>query len=329
MGKLKIGIIGCGGRSYAHVDKLVDFEDVEIVALADPIEERRLKMSVKTGAKRLYKNHHELFAAEAAGALDAVYICVEPTAHECIEEKAIENGWHFVVEKPMTLKLAQAENIAVGIKKKGLIVSVGFQDRYLDVVDEIKKELPGHKNGLVYASWIGGIPMVWWWLKKSTCGGQLVEQNIHLLDLLRYFYGEPKSVFATSSRGIVSGVEGYDTDDHSTAIIQFDHSVTATIASACYLTPNNTHGQSGMIITLDDMTINYRLRDSVTFSTRYESRKLITHNDTEKDANRIFIDAIKSGDASKIRSPYDDALKTLKLGFAANESMETGKIVLL
>lgn len=329
MGKLKIGIIGCGGRSYAHINKLVDFEDVEIVAVADPVEERRLKMAAKTGAKRIYKDHNELYAAEAAEALDAVYICVEPTAHVGIEEKAIENGWHFVVEKPMTLNIVQAENIAAGIKKKGLITWVGFQDRYLDVIDEIRNELPGHKSGLIYASWIGGIPMVWWWLKKSTCGGQLVEQNIHLLDLLRYLYGEPKSVFATSSRGIVSGVEGYDTDDHSTAVIQFDNDVTATIVSACYLTPNNTVGQSGMIITLDDMTINYRLRDSVTFSTRYETRKVISHNDTEKDANRIYIDAIKSGDASRIRSPYEDALKTLKLGFAANESMEKGKIVYL
>ena len=327
MGKVKIGIIGCGGRSYAHVDRLINFEDVEIVAVADPIEERRLKMAAKTGATRIYKDHHELYAAEAAGALDAVYICVEPTAHVGIEEHAIENGWHFVIEKPMTLSLAQAQSVAAGIKEKGLITWVGFQDRYLDVVDAIRNELPGHKSGLVYGSWIGGIPMVWWWLKKSTCGGQLVEQNIHLLDLLRYLYGEPQSVYATSSRGIVSGVEGYDTDDHSTAVIQFDHAVTATLVSACYLTPNNAGAHSGLILTLNDMTIDYKLRDSVIFSTRYETRKLMTHNDTQYDANRTFIDAIKSGDASKIRSPYDDALKTLRLGFAANESMETGKVV--
>lgn len=327
MEKVRVGIIGCGGRSYAHVDRLINFEDVEIVAVADPIEERRLKMAEKTGAKRIYKDHHELYAAEAVDAIDAVYISVEPTAHDGIEEKAIENGWHFVIEKPMTLSLEQAENIAAGIEEKGLITWVGFQDRYLDIIDAVRQELPRHKSGLVYGSWVGGIPMVWWWLKKSTCGGQLVEQNIHLLDLLRYLYGEPKSVYATNSRGIVSGVEGYDTDDHSTAVIKFDNAVTATLVSGCYLTRENPGAHNGLLLTLDDMIIDYKLRDSVTFSTRNETRKLMQMNDHHYDANRTFIDAVKSGDASKIRSPYADALKTLKLGLAANESMETGNVV--
>jgi myo-inositol 2-dehydrogenase / D-chiro-inositol 1-dehydrogenase len=327
MKKVRLGIIGCGGRSYAHVNKLVDFEDVEIVAVADPILERRVKMAEKTGAARLYADHNELFASEHPGDLDAVYICVEPTAHVGMEERAIENGWHFVIEKPMTLSLAQAEGIAKEVGKKGLITWVGFQDRYLDIVDAMRKELPSHKSGLVYGSWLGGVPMVWWWMKKSTCGGQLVEQNIHLLDLLRYLYGEPRSVYATCSRGILSGIKDYETDDHSTAVIQFENSVTATLTSACYLKPDNNAAHSGFIITLDDMTIDYRLRRSVTFSDKARELKLTTMNDTELDANRVFIDAVKSGDGSKIRSPYSDALETLRLGLAANESMETGNAV--
>ncbi len=327
MEKVRLGIIGCGGRSYAHVNKLVDFKDVEIVALADPIPERLAKMSEKTGATRLYANHNELFASEGKGDLDAVYICVEPTAHVGIEERVIENGWHFVVEKPMTLNLAQAESISREITKKGIITWVGFQDRYLDIVDVMRDEIPLHKSGLVYGSWLGGVPMVWWWMKKSTCGGQLVEQNIHLLDLLRYLYGEPRSVYATCSSGILSGIKDYDTDDHSTAVIQFDNSVTATLTSACYLTSDNDAAHSGFIITLNDMTIDYKLRRSVTLSTKAKELKINVMNDHEHDANRVFIDAVKSGDSSKIRSPYADALETLRLGLAATESMETGNVV--
>ncbi|NMA95461.1 MAG: Gfo/Idh/MocA family oxidoreductase [Clostridiales bacterium] len=329
MDKVRVGIIGCGGRSYAHVNKLVDFEDVEIVAVADPIEERRLKMAEKTDAKRIYKDHKELYDNEATDAIDVVYISVEPTAHDGIEEGAIEKGWHFAVEKPMTLDIDQAENIAKEARDKKIITWVGFQDRYLDIVDALREELPKHKTGLVYGSWIGGIPMLWWWLKKSTCGGQLVEQNIHLLDMLRYLYGEPKSVYATASTGIVEGVEGYDTDDHSTAVIRFKNSVTATLVSGCYLTKENPGSHNGLLITCDDMIIDYKLRDSVTFSTRSEVRKLKTTQDHHYVANRTFIDAVKSKDASKVRSPYEDALKTLKLGFAANESMETGQVITL
>ena len=85
----------------------------------------------------------------------------------------------------------------------------------------------------------------------------------------------------------------------------------------------------GVRIDLEDMFIEYRLRTSTTFSTDKETRIFMKQFDQGVTEDRTFIDAIKSGDGSAIRSPYADALKTLKLGFAANESMETGKKILL
>ena len=45
------------------------------------------------------------------------------------------------------------------------------------------------------------------------------------------------------------------------------------------------------------------------------------------DRDRVFIDAVKTGDASKILSPYADALETHKITMAASKSFETGKAV--
>ena len=89
MKKIRVGIIGCGGRCQSHIHSLLQMDDVEIVAIAEPIEERRLAGSQKTGAKRLYKDHNELFAHENHDTLDVLYICVEPTAHTNIEETAV------------------------------------------------------------------------------------------------------------------------------------------------------------------------------------------------------------------------------------------------
>ena len=80
-------------------------------------------------------------------------------------------------------------------------------------------------------------------------------------------------------------------------------------------------------IDLEDMFIEYRLRTSTTFSTGTETHVYMRQFDQGVTEDRTFIDAIKSGDGSKIRSPYSDAIKTLKLGFAANKSMETGKVI--
>ncbi len=330
MEKIRLGLIGCGGRAGSHMHSFEQMEDIEVAAVADPVEERRLAAAKRFGCTRIYKDHKELYANESKSSLDAVIINIEPTAHDSVEETAIDMGLPFIVEKPMTIDLAQAEEIARRVEEKGLITSVGFQDRYLDLMDIIKEELPKHKSGgLVYGAWVGGIPGVWWWQKKSTCGGQLVEQNIHLLDGLRYLYGEPLSVYATCSRGMIKpGADAspeYDTDDHSTAVIRFSNNVTATLVSGCYI--KSVRPNCGLVITLDDMIIDYRLRNNLILRTANETRDVNRQVDQTYLLDRAFIDAVKTGDPSGIRSSYSDALKSLKLGFAANQSMESGQAV--
>ena len=331
MNKVRLGLIGCGGRMGAHMACFEQMDNVEIVAVCDPIAERREAAAKRFGAKRMYANHNELFANEDKSTLDALYIAVEPTAHVNLEEQAINKGIPFLVEKPMALDVEQARSIAKRIEETGLITAVGFQDRYLDLIEIVKEAVDeGPKGGLVYGAWIGGIPGVWWWQKKTTCGGQLVEQNIHLLDGLRYLYGEPLSVYATCSSGMVeAGKNGvspeYNTDDHSTAVIRFENNVTATLVSACY--SRSVRPNCGYVITLPDKVLDYRLRNNLIITTKGETRDIARQVDQTLLLDKAFVNAVATGDASGVRSPYGDALKSLELSFAANESMETGKVI--
>jgi predicted dehydrogenase len=298
--------------------------------VADPVEERRAKAIKRRGAERAYKNFSELLDRESASTIDAAFISIEPTAHGDSELWLIEMGIPFMVEKPMTMDLAMADKIAAAAQAKNLVTAVGFQDRYIDLMDIVKAELPKHKpGGLVYGAWIGGIPGVWWWQKKSTCGGQLVEQNIHLLDGLRYLFGEALSVYATATTGIIKpGVDAgpdYDTDDHSTAVIRFKDNFTATLVSACYM--KGVRATSGILVTLSDIVLDYRLRNNLIIKTANETRDIRTLNNQTNDLDKAFIDAVIAKDPAMVRSPYADALKSLKLGFAANESMDTGKVI--
>lgn len=328
MEKVRVAIIGCGGRASRHPFETMD--DVQVVAVADPEEERRLAFAKKFGCTRIYKDHSELYAHESGDTVDALLIAVEPTAHVGIEEGAIEKGFHFIIEKPMTLDMAQADRIAAGIKEKNLITAVGFQDRYQDLTDIIKAELPKHKQGgLVYGAWVGGIPGVWWWQKKSTCGGQLLEQNIHLLDMLRYLYGEPLSLYATCDKGMVqAGVDAsaeYDTDDHSTVVMRFPNHVTATLVSGCYV--KGLQHRNGLYITMSDIIFDYRLRNNLIITTKEETKDIRREADQTRTLDRAFIEAVRTGDRSLIRSDYEDALKSLKLCAIANEAMEHGQVV--
>lgn len=330
MKKLRIGLIGCGGRSGAHQSSFEKMDNVQIVAVADPIEERRLKAANRFSCTRIYKNHTELYDNESADTLDAVVICIEPTAHTDTETRAIELGIPFLVEKPLTLDIEQADKIAAMIKEKNLITCVGFQDRYLDLMETVKAEVDKRPaGGLVYGAWVGGIPGVWWWQKKTDCGGQLVEQNIHLADGLRFLYGEPLSVYATCSKGMVKpGVdasEEYDTDDHSTAVYRFKNNVTATLVSGCY--SKGVRPRCGLYIALPDIILDYRLRNNLIITTAEGQTDTPRGVDQTYLLDKAFVEAILTNNPSLIRSDYADALKSLKMTMAANESMESGKVI--
>ena len=331
MEKLKLALIGCGGMMNHHVSGLLTFDDVEIVAVADPKEERTDAMKARTGATRAYASHEELFKNEDK--LDVVYICVEPTAHTNIEETCIARGIPFMVEKPMTMDIQQAKKIAEATKN--LVTAVGFQDRYLDLTDRIVEELKDMKVGLVSGSWFGGVPTVWWWMKKNTCGGQLYEQNIHLLDQLRYFFGEAEKVYATCGRTLIDPKEfpdhlpTYETDDFSTATITFKNGVVANLMSACYITGKGNPIRSGITIVGRDKSLEYSLRNDLVIYEANQETKIKMSIDQSVRHDRAFLDAVKAKDPTMVRSPYADAYKTLALAAAANESMLTGEVVKL
>ena len=117
----------------------------------------------------------------------------------------------------------------------------------------------------------------------------------------------------------------YDTDDHSTAVIRFPNNVTATLVSACY--SKTVRPRCGLYITLEDVVLDYRLRNNLIVSTAEGSTDTPRRVDQNYLLDRAFIDALKTGDRGLIRSDYEDALKTHKLAFAANRSMETGEVI--
>ena len=117
----------------------------------------------------------------------------------------------------------------------------------------------------------------------------------------------------------------YDTDDHSTCVLRFKDNVTATLVSSCY--SRDVRPNCGYVITLEDMIIDYRLRNNIIFTDAHKTVDIKRGHEQTDDLDRAFIDAIKTGDRSLIRSPSADALKSLKIAFAATTSMETGEVI--
>lgn len=345
MEKIKAAQIGCGGRNGAHFQKLSSFADVDIVGFCDIIPERAEARRNAYGSGKAYTDYVQMLDETKP---DVVFIAVPPHVHGEIEPELIKRKIHFLVEKPMALDYSVAEHICDEAEKAGILTAVGFQDRYQSLTDIMKDYIKDKQIGLVSGGWLGGIPGVPWWRTFETSGGQIVEQNIHLFDQLRWFFGEPAEVFCASGKGIVDpeayGVPGYNVDDYSSATMKFKNGVVANLFTACYF-QSGAKAPSGMTIYGKDFTVEYGLRHTVTITDKTGVRhwerandeliftdvdgKVTKTPDTEQTGlqDRAFIDAIKSGDPSGIRSNYRDALKSLKLTMACNESAATGKAI--
>ena len=94
---LKVGLVGVGGISSAHIPAWDKMEDVELVALCDIRPERMEKYE----GKRCYTDFDEMLANET---LDILDICLPTYLHADFSVKAMEKGINVLTEKPISLK---------------------------------------------------------------------------------------------------------------------------------------------------------------------------------------------------------------------------------
>lgn len=343
----KLALIGCGGIGAYHLEHFLQFHDIELAGFCDLILERAENFAKQAGSGKAYTDFMTMYEEIKP---DMVFICVPPTCHGRIEFETIRRGIPFFVEKPLALDMDLAKELVRQVEEKGLIAASGFQCRYDNINDAAREFIEKNQILHVAASRVGGIPDAPWWNVKSTSGGQLVEQTIHQMDMLRYLLkSEPDTVYSVASRGYITQEEnpGYFTDDLSTTLITFQNGVTCTMMTGCY-SLDGASWDSKMTFGSRSARMDYYLCAKTTLYGIDEQDKAaqvagtIAGDGTQRKSDnevgitvnsqvdfglvcdRTFIDAVLTGDPSKIRSPYADAYKSVAFTLACNKSMETG-----
>jgi predicted dehydrogenase/glycosyltransferase involved in cell wall biosynthesis/NADPH:quinone reductase-like Zn-dependent oxidoreductase len=320
MDKARIGFVGAGGIAQRHLDILAGFDDVELVAFADPEYGRAEKAASRFGAKA-FQTHEAMLQQQA---LDAVYICIPPFAHGTVERDLIARGIPFFVEKPITLDIALAEELAASIRSTALITAVGYHWRYLDTVEEARRLLAENPAQLVSGYWLDQTPPPQWWWKKDLSGGQMVEQTTHIVDLCRYLIGEVKNVYGSAGYKARADYPGLDVPAVTTASLTFETGVLGTIASTCVLGWSH---KVGLNIFADRLAIELTDHDiMVDVGAGRPVRQ--AEGDPVWREDRDFIDAIRGGD-NHIRCDYADAVATHRLALSVVASAATGEAVKL
>ncbi|MCX5641728.1 MAG: Gfo/Idh/MocA family oxidoreductase [Candidatus Omnitrophica bacterium] len=322
MDKIKIGFIGTGGIANAHLDNLARMKDVEITALCDVVKEKAEAASQKFGGK-VYLDYRRMLDKEK---LDALYICVPPFAHQDQELIACQKKIPFFVEKPVALSLEKAEKIEAQVRKSGIITSVGYVLRYMDIVEKTVKILAGRPTGMITGSYYGEVPGTKWLIKKNQSGGQLVEQATHIVNLMLFFGGKVLEVYSRPFSGIISKrIPGYNVEDASTTIFRFANGAIGNI-NCTWLSFGY---KSSLGIVTDGIQVDWNPITTLQVTTADKKEEHAVKNDFGFSEHRVFVDAVKTGNKKLIRCDYSNGLETLKVTRAAVKSMETGKPVKL
>jgi myo-inositol 2-dehydrogenase / D-chiro-inositol 1-dehydrogenase len=314
---MKIGFIGTGWFANKHASILGEMNGIEVSAFVGTSLEKAETEARKWSNAKGYTNVEEMLDKQK---LDAVYICVPPMAHGAIEKALLERRIPFFVEKPLGINDEPFE-IARKIEEQGLITSVGYHWRYMDISKKAQALLQERQAGMALGYWMGSMPMVHWWRDVSKSGGQFIEQTTHIVDLLRFLIGEVKEVYsAYSSRVMESKVEGTTVSDVGSVILKLNNGIVANISNTCILPESH---KAGLEIYTNEgvMEITSNLLRDIRGKELNEYRNQL---DPYKVENEIFLNAVKTGDASHILSTYIDAVKTHAITLAAAQSAMTG-----
>ena len=122
--KVRIGVAGAGKMGTYHLQKYLQMPDVEVVGVYDP-DPARVESLRKTYSIRGFNKLDDLLFES-----DGVTIASPTPTHYPVARQAIEAGVHVLVEKPLTDKTHEAEELVRLARHHKVILQVGFIERF-------------------------------------------------------------------------------------------------------------------------------------------------------------------------------------------------------
>ncbi|MBQ8880008.1 MAG: Gfo/Idh/MocA family oxidoreductase [Clostridia bacterium] len=197
----RVTLIGCGSVSGNHLRALNNIGNNTVVALCDLKPERAEAMREKYGLNsKIYTDYIEMLDTEKP---DAVHICTPHYLHCEMTLEALKRGIYVFLEKPMCINIEQMEAMLEAERNSTASVNVCFQNRFTPSIVRAR-EIVEADGGITSA--FGSLfwerdekyytESGWRGSYATEGGGVMINQAIHMMDLLIQFGGKPISLRA-------------------------------------------------------------------------------------------------------------------------------------
>ncbi|MFY0758522.1 Gfo/Idh/MocA family oxidoreductase [Metabacillus dongyingensis] len=244
---IRFGLIGCGFISKRHIKAISDCRQAELSAVSD-LKEDRMQEAIADFKKHAgdnrevsaYLNYQEMLQNEN---IDVIVITTISSLHAKMTLEALNANKHVILEKPMALSIEEANEIIALSAVKQKKVMVCHQLRFLPLLSKMKEVIASGKIGAPYyaiasirinrsAQYYETAPWRGTWKHD---GGMLLNQGIHLVDLMQWFLGDAVKV----SGEIFQKNKSKETEDAALGIVTFKNGARGIIEANVISQPNN------------------------------------------------------------------------------------------
>lgn len=231
---MRYALIGCGKVAEKHLKAaLAQRGRLDIVALVDRdpeapgrlLDRCKVGRSARSGIAR-FTDHAEMLRATRP---EVVAITTPSGTHASIGLDAVAAGAHVIVEKPLTLDLADADRLLAAARRADRRVAVGHMYRFFPMVDLLKADLDAGRFGRVLA---GDVKVRWghgqdyydqaaWRGTWAADGGALMNQSIHAFDLMTWLMGRAPGAVGEVFGTLARMERRMEAEDYGAAVLRF------------------------------------------------------------------------------------------------------------
>ena len=344
---MKYALIGCGRIATNHVKAVIN-NKLEFVAACDNVPENIENLLAKhdlqddksiarySDYKKMIEEHPEL---------ELVAIATPSGIHAEIALYCIDHGINVIIEKPMAMNMADAEEIIKRSEEKGVKVCACHQNRFNVAVQKTRKAIEEGRFGKLSH---GSIHVRWnrnkdyytqapWRGTWQDDGGCLMNQCIHGIDLLRWMMGEEvDTVYGVTRQQQHVYLEA---EDVGMAVVTFKNGAVATIEGTTNVYPQNLEetlylfGENGTVKIGGKSTNNLDVWDFADETEADQANKGLEEQTSNVYGNghtSLYADVIDA--INNDRKPYVDAVagrNALEMILSIYKSMKTGMPVKL
>ncbi|GEN56159.1 oxidoreductase [Halolactibacillus alkaliphilus] len=349
---LNVGVVGVGSISQFHIDAYLNNPEVNLVAFCDINESRLKEKARKLGVSKTFTNYQDLLNDAT---IDAISICTWNNTHAEIAKQALLKGKHVLVEKPLSMDVATAEELVDVQKQSGKVLQVGFVRRHAEKSKVVKSFVDNGGFGDFYyakASYLRrlGNPGGWFSDINKSGGGPLIDLGVHMVDLCWYLMGKPKPISVTGNtykrlgnRSHIKNLSFYqasdydpnvnDVEDLANALIRFENGASMFLETSFTLHASKDETK----VTLFGDKGGVEVEPDLTFVTEENNTILNTVPQIDQDINDFgrnfqnqinhFVDCCLHGKENI--APVQDGVAVMKILKAIYQSAEENREIYL